>query len=221
MKVKINKIYDFLKASPEFKNLILKYKKERKKALNKLKNGNVEFFEIEKQKVLKKETNEEYLYKEIKSRQKINEELKNLHGAKALKNIHSSKDIKIIEKRNSIIKIKKGKFFDNNKMNNNFFSDSDLLGNKIIPLPLIFPNRNDNIRSKLLPSISHRSVKNNDNPIKKIKRRKKNDVKFLSCVSNNDIIHSKSLVKYIHSLENLKDEYSRKSRKIKKELSDL
>ena len=121
MKVKINKIYDFLKASPEFKNLILKYKKERKKALNKLKNGNVEFFEIEKQKVLKKETNEEYLYKEIKSRQKINEELKNLHGAKALKNINSSKDIKLIEKRNSIIKIKKGKFFDNNKINNNFF----------------------------------------------------------------------------------------------------
>ena len=221
MKVKINKIYDFIKATPEFKNLIKKYKKERKKALNILKNGNVEFFEIEKQKVINKETNEEYLYNEIKSHQKINEEIKNLHGAKALKNINSYKDIKTIEKRNSTIKIKKRKFFDNKKLNHNFVSDSDLMGNKIIPLPLIFPNRIDDLRSKLLPFINHHSVKNYDLPIKRNKIRKKHDIKFLSCLSNNEIIQSKSLVKYIHSLENLKDEYSRKSRKLKKELSDL
>ena len=77
MKVKINKIYDLIKATPEFKNLIMKYKKERIKTLNKLKNGNDEFFQIEKQKILSKESNEEYLYKEIKTRQKINEEIKN------------------------------------------------------------------------------------------------------------------------------------------------
>ncbi len=221
MKVKINKIYDFIKATPEFKNLIKKYKKERKKALNILKNGNVEFFEIEKQKVINKETNEEYLYNEIKSHQKINEEIKNLHGAKALKNINSYKDIKTIEKRNSTIKIKKRKFFDNKKLNHNFVSVSDLMGNKIIPLPLIFPNRIDDLRSKLLPFINHHSVKNYDLPIKRNKIRKKHDIKFLSCLSNNEIIQSKSLVKYIHSLENLKDEYSKKSRKLKKELSDL
>jgi hypothetical protein len=220
MKVKINKIYDLIKATPEFKNLIMKYKKERIKTLNKLKNGNDEFFQIEKQKILSKESNEEYLYKEIKTRQKINEEIKNSHGAKAF-NIHSFNDIKTIEKSNSIIKIKKGKFFDNKKIKNNFLSDSNLLGKKIIPLPLIFPNRNYEIRSKLLPFISHRSIKNYDSSITKNKRRKNKDKKFLSCLSNNEIIKSKSLVKYIHSLENLKDEYSKKSKKLKKELSDL
>ena len=172
MKVKINKIYDLIKATPEFKSLILKYKKERLSALNILKYGRIEFFEIEKQKALNKESNEEYLYNEIKNQQKVNEEMQSLLGVKAFSGSHSIKDMKNIEKRNSVIKVKKGKFFDlSNKKNKVFASDSNLIEKNIVPLPLIFP-KNNNLNNKFISPNSFRALNNLEAPIIKTKKKK-------------------------------------------------
>ena len=226
MKVKINKIYDLIKATPEFKSLILKYKKERLSALNILKYGRIEFFEIEKQKELNKESNEEYLYNEIKNRQKVNEEMQNLHGVKAFSGSHSIKDMKNIEKRNSVIKVKKGKFFDLlNKKNKVFASDSNLIEKNIVPLPLIFP-KNNNLNNKFISPNSFRALNNLEAPIIKTKK-KRNQKRIISCltgssnINNKEMTKANSLCKYINSLDHLKEEYSICSKRLKKEISNF
>ena len=58
-------------------------------------------------------------------------------------------------------------------------------------------------------------------PIKRIKKKKIIQINCITTSSNIDLNKTKSLIKYIQSLDHLKDEYSIQSKRLKREISNF
>ena len=185
--------FNFDNASYAFINILNKYKKT-KRAMKQFRQFNiVNLFDQERKRVENKESEEDYMFKDLKYLRKVKEELQNEYGEKSKEEVHE------VDQSKFKVKMPKNLFldmFENNSLqkNNSLRTNS----NNLITLPSIIKQKRHN--NSININRYDKEEKENDELFHKIKSTNINSLNSIRIEDNN--ITEPNHISQVESLNN-------------------